>query len=323
MDEPILRLRDYLDERFRTCDADGVYYAHQPIYGFRVGCCEPDLFDRYIRTDQILRALSTGRFATLLDVGSAEGYKAHLAERFHGIRATALDLSTEAGRRTKELFSIPAVAGDVHRLPFASGSFDVVLCSETLEHLPDWKPALEELLRVARQAVLITVPHEPDEQVQSIRARGVRFGHVSRFELRSLHHLERRGCRVVRWPLLARRLRLPQVLVEAAPRAHHSLTRYPRLLFDVYNAALPALRRTTGPRMAAWLVRLDSWICRLPVAHRALLFMVWKPGFGPAARARSVPAHELVEFALPLHRIDGVDRRWDWGYAPEAPSGRG
>ncbi|HKF76563.1 MAG TPA: class I SAM-dependent methyltransferase, partial [Candidatus Dormibacteraeota bacterium] len=231
-------LRDYLDSRFRTCDEDGVYYAHQPIYGFRGGRCEPDLFDRYIRTDQILRALSTGPFQTLLDVGAAEGYKAHLAHRFRGLRVTASDLSGQACRRAAELFSIPSVAADARHLPFGREAFDVVLCSETLEHLPDWEVALRELLRVARMAVVVTVPHEPEAAVRSIRDRSVRFGHVSRFELGSLDHLRAEGHVVVARRLIARRLRLPQVLVEAVPRRHHGLTRYPPALFDAYNAVL-------------------------------------------------------------------------------------
>jgi SAM-dependent methyltransferase len=55
------------------------------------------------------------------------------------------------------------VAGSVVALPFPDKSFDVVGCFEVLEHLPDDLPrqALAELHRVAKRAVVLSVPHEP------------------------------------------------------------------------------------------------------------------------------------------------------------------
>ncbi len=50
---------------------------------------------------------------------------------------------------------------DVHHLPFPDNSFDLVLCLEVLEHLLDSTQGLRELLRVARDCVLVSVPHEP------------------------------------------------------------------------------------------------------------------------------------------------------------------
>jgi SAM-dependent methyltransferase len=55
------------------------------------------------------------------------------------------------------------VAGSVVDLPFPDSSFDVVGCFEVLEHLPGDLPrrALAELARVARLAVVLSVPQEP------------------------------------------------------------------------------------------------------------------------------------------------------------------
>ena len=43
-------------------------------------------------------------------------------------------------------------------LPYADGSFDTVIASDVLEHLDDPVTALEDLLRVARRRVIVTVP---------------------------------------------------------------------------------------------------------------------------------------------------------------------
>jgi SAM-dependent methyltransferase len=49
-----------------------------------------------------------------------------------------------------------ALTAGIARLPVRDGAFDVVLCSEVLEHLVRPVEAIAELLRVARKAVIVT-----------------------------------------------------------------------------------------------------------------------------------------------------------------------
>ena len=53
-----------------------------------------------------------------------------------------------------------AVQGDALALPFADGTFDRVIASEVLEHIPDDTAAMRELARVLRPggAMAVTVP---------------------------------------------------------------------------------------------------------------------------------------------------------------------
>ncbi len=44
----------------------------------------------------------------------------------------------------------PEIVGDAHNLPFENNEFEVVLCTEVLEHLEDPRKALEEMRRVLR-----------------------------------------------------------------------------------------------------------------------------------------------------------------------------
>lgn len=49
---------------------------------------------------------------------------------------------------------------DVTRLPFADSTFDLVICSEVLEHIPDHEKAVQELVRVLKPGshLVVTVP---------------------------------------------------------------------------------------------------------------------------------------------------------------------
>ena len=53
------------------------------------------------------------------------------------------------------------LVADVSHLPFKTASFDAVICSEVVEHLPAVAPVLEELTRVSRHHVLLCAPREP------------------------------------------------------------------------------------------------------------------------------------------------------------------
>ena len=102
---------------------------------------------------------------TFLDAGCGEGFVARrVIDAIPGISLTGCDVShtalaIAAGANPEGNF----VTGSVVDLPFPDRSFDVVGCFEVLEHLPGDLPrkALSELGRVARQAVVLSVPHEP------------------------------------------------------------------------------------------------------------------------------------------------------------------
>ncbi len=44
-------------------------------------------------------------------------------------------------------------------IPFPDGAFDTVMALEVLEHIPHWETVLQEMLRVARRCVLVSVPN--------------------------------------------------------------------------------------------------------------------------------------------------------------------
>jgi SAM-dependent methyltransferase len=300
--------RAWLDRRFSETSPEGVYTAHQPIYGFDAGHCEPSLLPRYVRTLEIMRALAQLRFGSCLDAGAAEGYKAELVRRLFGAQVVASDLSESACERAREIFGLTARAGDVHDLPFEDGEFDVTLCSETLEHVSDFRSALSQLLRVSRTAVVVTVPHESEERVEENRSSGEPHAHINSFGLDSLDFLERGGrLRVIARPIVSPLTAAASGLVEGAERElrepagrHRTWNRLAR----VNNAIAPVTGRLFGARAESALLELDRPACRWLRAHRALLFVVIKDQAAWSARpSRKVSAREVVSFRVPFHYL--------------------
>jgi SAM-dependent methyltransferase len=154
---------EYLDGRYRRGVPQGRYFAHAPVYGVGCDCSEGNQAVKLARTYAVFRRLSQMQFDTLLDVGGAEGWHVSLARRLFGAQGVTSDLSFEASLRARELFDVPAVTSDAHWLPFATASFDVVLCCEVLEHVGDPVAVMCEVARVARRYAVFTTEQTAGE----------------------------------------------------------------------------------------------------------------------------------------------------------------
>ncbi|HKM31029.1 MAG: class I SAM-dependent methyltransferase [Bacteroidales bacterium] len=117
------------------------------------------------RVESILGLLPAG-VQTVLEAGCRDGYITHLlADRYPEV--TALDLQLPVIEHPR----VTCVQGDITRLQFASRSFDLVVCTQVLEHIPAEKleDACAELLRVTKRYLLIGVPYKQDLRVHAMR----------------------------------------------------------------------------------------------------------------------------------------------------------
>lgn len=135
---------------------------------------------------------------SILNVGCGDGRVTRAVKENYEI--VGVDLSATAAR----LFHGTALLGSIDALPFRDRSFDLVLATEVLEHLPDriYAEALKELQRVAGRYLLVTVPN--DENLEANLIKCSRCGkiyhawtHLRRFSQQQLEmllpsfHLER------------------------------------------------------------------------------------------------------------------------------------
>ncbi|MEM1582865.1 MAG: class I SAM-dependent methyltransferase [Candidatus Bathyarchaeia archaeon] len=114
------------------------------------------------RLQHILRITRNIKFRSFLDVGCAEGYYIKIiAGKQSGSMAVGLDIAKKYLLKAKKnARGSSLVLGDAHHLPFKDNAFDLILCSETLEHVIDQEGVLRELLRVSCNYVLLTVAGE-------------------------------------------------------------------------------------------------------------------------------------------------------------------
>jgi len=107
--------------------------------------------------------LKIAKSAAVLDVGTSTGSNLRLLADLGFVRASGLEMSEEAIRYCRAKGFARLCCGDVGDLPFAGGSFDLVLATDILEHVDDDRRAIREIARVLRPGghALITVPAFP------------------------------------------------------------------------------------------------------------------------------------------------------------------
>lgn len=137
-------------ERVRTMSAEeyaGFYAKITPIHG------ECDLNRACLE-----RILAEAEGDEILDAGCGRGHLAGLIARADpGVTVVGADL---APPDVKGPSNLSFVEGWLGRLPFADDSFDTVVCTHVLEHLPDLDGALADLRRIARRRLILVVPRE-------------------------------------------------------------------------------------------------------------------------------------------------------------------
>ena len=168
-----------------------------------------NVFDKYSSQNPIARILMR-RFlnsitelynlmepTSVLEVGCGEGQLAnyllqHSSRRPRCFEASDLSLDL-IGAENDPLIKFSQAS--IYELPYSTNSFDLVVCSEVLEHLEYPRRGLVEIARVAEKGVLLSVPWEPVWRVLNlIRGKyisdlGNTHGHIQHFSRQGLMNL--------------------------------------------------------------------------------------------------------------------------------------
>jgi SAM-dependent methyltransferase len=108
----------------------------------------------------ILKWIADLQFHDVLDVGCAQPFLLHAILKRHRVAIYGSDLSSEVIAQNQRM--LPEAQFETFdlassRYPNAK-TFDLVICSEVIEHIRDWKTALANVAAMARRYLLVTVP---------------------------------------------------------------------------------------------------------------------------------------------------------------------
>lgn len=141
-----------------------------------------------------LHSAAAESISTICEVGCAEG---ELLKTVHSILPNAIlyacDLSEEEIEKAKQnCKSIPihySIQNAEHLEEYADSQFDLVICCEVLEHLSNPLLGLQELFRISKNYILVSIPNEPIWRVLNIargkyiRSLGNTPGHINHWNV--------------------------------------------------------------------------------------------------------------------------------------------
>lgn len=122
-------------------------------------------FAPYRRLAEILTLVSERIGGRIVDIGCGDGILLEeirdIGERGNlPLSLIGLDISLARLKRARKRSNAQVVIADASHLPFADSAYDLVFCSQVLEHLPEPEKALTELGRIVKATgvVIISLP---------------------------------------------------------------------------------------------------------------------------------------------------------------------
>ena len=117
------------------------------------------------RAQELLNQANLAEGMRALDLGCAFGYTSCLMAK-KGARIFGVDIYEpllEVGLKLAEAnqLKVNFVRANAKRLPFPDGTFNIVICSELIEHVIDWRKVVKEMARVVKAdgQVVISTPN--------------------------------------------------------------------------------------------------------------------------------------------------------------------
>ena len=151
--------------------------------------------------------LKDKKIDSVADVGCGEGFGLkNMAIKKIGKKYLGLDTSKNALRLANKMKpEFIYVLGDIYKTPFENNKFDLVICSEGLEHLEKPEAAIKEIKRISRKYVLISVPYEPWFRILNflrgkyLRMWGNHPEHINRWGEKGIKKLVSKNIKIKRY----------------------------------------------------------------------------------------------------------------------------
>lgn len=124
----------------------------------------PDYYQKGIRTNLLQKFWHTRKLKailelisvypiSILDVGCASGWFLNeISKRYPNAQCTGIDVYNKAIFYGKKKYkNLHLFQADAHNIPYPDNSFNVVICTEVLEHVSNPEKVLQEIKRVLKR----------------------------------------------------------------------------------------------------------------------------------------------------------------------------
>lgn len=155
------------------------------------------LVDRFYDTLRDLITPRASELRTILEIGVGEGFSTRRIREMvpAEVHIEASEFRHDLARLARERNpGIRISQESVYALARETGSHDLVLCLEVLEHLERPQAALKELARVSHRYAIVSVPREPVWRAMNllrgkyVSALGNTPGHIQHWSTRGLRN---------------------------------------------------------------------------------------------------------------------------------------
>jgi SAM-dependent methyltransferase len=230
------------------------------------------------------KRLGLRRGHRVLDIGCGSGRHTAEAYRYHGITAIGADRNRDDLRAARDRLEFHdrlkahgggawcLAAADALALPFANRAFDVVICSEVLEHIPEHQRAMGEIVRVLKPGgtLVVSVPRWFPEKICWALSR-------------EYHQANQGHVRIYRGEPLKKMLAAQGISFSAGHHAHSLHTPYWWLKCLLGPTRTDSRAVNLYHRFLTWDIlqqpRLTRWLGRLlnPILGKSLVLYFKKP----------------------------------------------
>ncbi len=125
----------------------------------------PDYYQKSIESNILQKRWHTGKLSAVLqsigsfqpkkvlDVGCAGGwFISEMAKKYPHTKCYGVDVYEPAISYAKKRYeAITFSTADAHKLPYQNESFDLIVCTEVLEHVIDPKNVMDEITRILKK----------------------------------------------------------------------------------------------------------------------------------------------------------------------------
>ena len=134
---------------------------------------------------------------SVLEIGVGEGFlSGFLSERYPSVEFSGVDLNPQDLELLAKKFPrIRRYCANIYDLSALPGGYDLIICAEVLEHVTEPERALDQIIKLGPQRVILTVPHEPWFMLsnlamgKNITRLGNDIEHVNHFTVGSFRRL--------------------------------------------------------------------------------------------------------------------------------------